>query len=85
MHRNIRTRPFLNGCRALLRPYCIPIAVAPAVHHFLTSGRTRRPVCINLLDGHLEFVVKFLDELTYGPGSTPGTQDTYKQWKKKIR
>ncbi len=54
-------------------------------HHFLTSGRTRRPVGINLIDGHLEFVIDFLDHLSYGPGSTPGVQDTFQTWREKIR
>lgn len=53
-------------------------------HHFLTSGRTRRPVGINLIDGHIEFVVDFLDHLTYGSGSTPGTLQTYAAWHEKI-
>ncbi len=53
-------------------------------HHFLTSGRTRRPVGINLIDGHLEFVIDFLDHLSYGPGSTPGVQDTFQAWREKI-
>ncbi len=53
-------------------------------HHFLTSGRTRRPVGVNLIDGHLGFVVDFLDHLTYGPGSTPGTQETHAAWREKI-
>lgn len=53
-------------------------------HHFLTSGRTRRPVGINLIDGHLEFVVDFLDHLSHGPGSTPGTQETHAAWREKI-
>jgi hypothetical protein len=41
-------------------------------HHFLTSGRRRRPVGINLISGHLDFVVDFLDHLSYDPSSTPG-------------
>jgi ribosomal protein L37AE/L43A len=53
-------------------------------HHFLGSGRTRRPVGVNLIDGHLDFVVDFLDHLTYGPGSTPGLFQTYAGWRDKI-
>lgn len=53
-------------------------------HHFLHSGRTRRPVGINLIDGHLEFVIDFLDRLSYGPGSTPGIYHTYEQWQDKV-
>jgi predicted RNA-binding Zn-ribbon protein involved in translation (DUF1610 family) len=56
-------------------------------HHFLGSGRVgrRRPVGINLLDGHLEFVILFLDRLTYGPGSTPGLEETRDGWREKIK
>jgi hypothetical protein len=53
-------------------------------HHFLVSGRTRRSVGINLISGHMEFVVDFLDHLSYGPGSTPGVQETLQQWQEKI-
>ena len=53
-------------------------------HHFLRSGRTRRPVGINLISGHLEFVVDFLDHLSVGPGSTSGVQETQAAWREKI-
>jgi hypothetical protein len=54
-------------------------------HHFLRSGRTRRPVGINLIDGHLEFVLDFLDHLSYGPDSTPGLQQNFETWRKRGR
>jgi hypothetical protein len=54
-------------------------------HHFLRSGRTRRPVGINLIVGHIEFVVDFLDGLSAGPESTPGVQQTIAEWKEKIQ
>jgi hypothetical protein len=50
----------------------------------MRSGRTRRPVGINLIDGHFEFVVDFLDRLSYGSGSTLGTQQTHETWREKI-
>ena len=53
-------------------------------HHYLRSGRTRRPVGINLIDGHLEFVIDFLDRLSTGPGSTPGLQQTQAEWRERI-
>ncbi len=53
-------------------------------HHFLRSGRTRRLVGINLIDVHLEFVIDFLNHLTYGPGSTPGVYQTYEMWHEKV-
>lgn len=54
-------------------------------HHFLTSGRTRRPVGINLIDGHLEFVVDFLDHLSYGDGSTQGVRETFAAWRERVK
>jgi hypothetical protein len=53
-------------------------------HHYLTSGRTRRPVGINLIDGSLEFVIQFLDQLTFGPDSTPGLLEQKLEWQAKI-
>lgn len=50
-------------------------------HHFLSSGRTRRPVGVNLITGGLEFVNQFLDQLTYGPGSTPGLVENRQKWR----
>lgn len=50
-------------------------------HHYLTSKRTRRPVGVNLIDGSLIHVIEFLDQLSYGPGSTPGLQETYASWR----
>jgi hypothetical protein len=53
-------------------------------HHFLKSGRTRRPVAVNLIDGHLDFVIDFLDRLSYGPESTPGLSETHTAWREKV-
>jgi hypothetical protein len=54
-------------------------------HHYLSSGRTRRPAGINLIDGSLEFVTRFLDELTYGPASTTGLQQNHLEWQNKVQ
>jgi hypothetical protein len=53
-------------------------------HHFLRSGRARRPVGINLIDGHLEFILDFLDRLSYGFSSTSGLPETHKEWREKA-
>jgi hypothetical protein len=53
-------------------------------HHFLRSGRTRRPVGINLIDGHLDFIIDFLDQLSIGPASTPGLWQTQQDWREKV-
>lgn len=48
------------------------------------EGRPTRPVAVNLIEGRLSEVVAFLDQLTYGEGSTPGTKENYSQWNDKI-
>lgn len=54
-------------------------------HHYLTSGRTRRPVAVNLIDGPLEFVIDFLDGLTFGPNSTPGVEQNHTVWQARVK
>jgi hypothetical protein len=39
-----------------------------------------RPVAVNLIEGRLSDVIAFLDRLTYGEGSTPGTRETHAEW-----
>jgi hypothetical protein len=53
-------------------------------HHYLTSKRTRRPVGVNLIRGDLTFVIEFLDQLSYGPSSTPGTIETRRMWRQNL-
>jgi hypothetical protein len=54
-------------------------------HHYLTSGRSRRPVAVNLIDGDLGFVITFLDQLAYGPGSSPESLQAREVWRAKLR
>jgi hypothetical protein len=53
-------------------------------HHYLRSGRTRRPVGVNLIDGDLGFVTEFLDRLSYSSKSTSGLLQNKEQWCKNI-
>ncbi len=53
-------------------------------HHYLSSGRTRRPVGVNLIDGDLQFVMEFLDRLTYGSRSTTGLEQNRQEWREHI-
>lgn len=53
-------------------------------HHYLTSKRTRRPVAVNLLDGNLDFVIDFLNRLTFGPDSAPGVAESQAQWRRSL-
>ena len=52
--------------------------------HWSVKSGPRRPSGINLIEGRLYEVVEFLDALTYGPASTPGTQDTLRSWRKDM-
>ena len=47
------------------------------------SGPTR-PVAVNLIEGRLAEVVAFLDSLTYGEKSTPGTGENLAEWNQNI-
>ena len=44
-----------------------------------------RPVAINLIEGRLGQVIAFLDNLTYGAGSTPGTQENKAEWDQNVQ
>lgn len=52
-------------------------------HWYLQLGPTR-PVAVNLIEGRLSEVVAFLEELTYGGASTPGTRQNRAQWDRNI-
>ena len=53
-------------------------------HLYLRSGRSGRPVAINLIDGPQEFVINFLDHLSSSPASTPGVSESMAEWRKKV-
>lgn len=40
-----------------------------------------RPTGVNLIEGNRKQVLAFLDELTYGPASTPGTREQKSLWR----
>lgn len=52
-------------------------------HYYLQLGPTRA-VGVNLIGGSYHEVVDFLDRLTYGEGSTPGTRQTRSEWREMI-
>jgi hypothetical protein len=53
-------------------------------HWYHKFGCTR-PVAVNLIEGRLSEVILFLDNLTYGEGSAPGTRETQAEWVKNSR
>lgn len=49
-------------------------------YHWSVKYGPTRPVAVNLIEGRLWDVILFLDELSYGPGSTPGTTQQQAEW-----
>jgi ribosomal protein L37AE/L43A len=50
-----------------------------AFHYELTDINSRPAGC-NLIEGTIAEVIDFLDTLTYGEASTPGTREIYRLW-----
>jgi len=42
-----------------------------------------RPVAVNLINARLGEVIRFLDELTFGEGNTPGVQENHAEWEER--
>jgi hypothetical protein len=53
--------------------------------HWNVKYGPTRPVAINLIEGRLHDVILFLDELSYGPDSTPGTIEQKTEWIEKSQ
>jgi ribosomal protein L37AE/L43A len=54
-------------------------------HWFAKTDTPTRPVAINLIQGRLRQVIEFLDSLTYGEKSTPGTAEKKAEWNQNIQ
>jgi hypothetical protein len=54
-------------------------------HWYAKTNGPTRPVAINLIKGHMRDVVAFLDRLSYGETSTPGTRETLAEWGRNIQ
>lgn len=54
-----------------------------AYHYDLRRQSYNRPAAANLIEGRLRDVIQFLDELTYGAGSTPGLERSQREWREK--
>jgi hypothetical protein len=62
------------------------LAIDAVIHAFHYSLRNEpdlptRAAAVNLIDGHLADVLRFLDELTYGPEGAPETAQTAVRWR----
>jgi hypothetical protein len=85
--------PVLALFRSFIEDF--PLARTPAkkmflidrlVHGFHYYGKTTtRPVAINLIEGRLNEVIDFLDNLTYGENSTDGLLENRQDWVEKSQ
>lgn len=50
--------------------------------HVATGMPWARPAATNLIEGSATELTRFLDELAYGPGSTPGLGETRAAWQR---
>ena len=48
--------------------------------HWSLEHDPTRPVAVNLIQGRLGEVIAFLDSLSYGEESTPGTKEQREEW-----
>jgi len=54
--------------------------------HFWVQGQTEtRAAAVNFIEGRYHEVIQFLDQLTYGAGSTPGLSQTQLEWQGVLR
>ena len=54
-------------------------------HWWMVKGQETRSAAVNLIEGRYHEVVDFLDRLTYGEASTPGTSQTWLEWREVIQ
>jgi len=53
--------------------------------HYNLKFSFTRPVAINLIQGRLRDVIEFMDQLSFGPKSTPGSATNRDEWVKKSQ
>jgi DNA-directed RNA polymerase subunit RPC12/RpoP len=80
---------YIRDYRAAQRPQQKMLAIDRLIHEFHYSLRTQpdlpcRPVGVNLIQGKLGDVVRFLDELTYGRQTTEGLKENRAAWLKEM-
>jgi endogenous inhibitor of DNA gyrase (YacG/DUF329 family) len=76
---------YIRDYRAARRPQQKMLAIDRLIHEFHYSLRAQpdlpcRPVGVNLIQGKLGDVVRFLDELTYGRQTTEGLKENRAAW-----
>jgi hypothetical protein len=78
-------RDFMAGWAQARTPQAKMLLIDRLIHVWHWENRRDhqlgRPAGVNLIEGSRGQVLAFLDQLTYGPGSTAGTQATGAAWR----
>ena len=82
-------RAFISTFSTARTPRAKMLAIDGLIHgfhwYYRKTHRPTRPVAINLIEGRLREVIDFLDRLTYGDKSTPGTRENYAEWMRTLK
>jgi hypothetical protein len=83
----VQFRDYVRAFPAARTPQQKMLLIDRLIHgfhwYYKTNGPTR-PVAVNLIEGRLGDVVAFLERLSYGEKSTPGTREVLAQWNESI-
>jgi hypothetical protein len=80
-------REFVRAFPAARTPREKMLLIDRLIHGFHRCLKTRgptRPVAVNLIEGRMREVVAFLDGLSYGERSTPGTKESFAEWNRNL-
>jgi len=79
-------RGYIEGFRRAKHPRQKMLLIDQLLHGFHWNGRfgPTRAVAVNLIEGRYRDVLNFLDRLSYGDGSTPGTAETLSEWRARM-
>ena len=82
-------RQFLNdlpGCKFPQDKMILIDALIHACHEYIIKGMTyyTRPVAVNLIEGTMNQVIAFLENLPYGPDSLPEMSEQLVEWRKRC-
>ena len=83
------TRQFLNDlpeCKTSQEKMILIDALIHACHEWVSRGTSYygRPLAVNFIDGNMNQVVAFLENLPYGPASLPEMNEQLIEWRKQC-
>jgi len=79
-------RGYIEQFRRATEPRHKMLLIDRLLHGFHWNGRfgATRAVAVNLIEGRYKDVLSFLDRLSYGEGSTPGTAENLTEWRARV-